>query len=212
MQDISSIRKEYSLQSFDENDADAEPVKQFEKWWRQAESGEVLEFNAMTLATVNAEGKPSARIVLLKAFDDRGFVFYTNYDSRKGQELAANPHAALILFWKELERQVRIEGVVEKLPESESDAYFSTRPHGSKLGAWASPQSQVIDSRALLNSRLHELKNKFGEEVVPRPENWGGYLLKPVAVEFWQGRPDRMHDRLKYNLEDGQWKMHRLAP
>ena len=166
----------------------------------------------MTLATTGTDGQPSARIVLLKSFDDRGFVFYTNYQSRKGQELSENPRASLLFYWPQLWRQVRIEGVVEKISPAESEAYFQSRPLGSKLGAWASNQSQVVDQRETLEARFAELQKRFGEDI-PRPEHWGGYRLKPNSIEFWQGRDNRLHDRLRYGLqEDGGWAIDRLGP
>jgi len=166
----------------------------------------------MTLATASKDGRPSARVVLLKSFDDRGFVFYTNYKSRKGKELGENPRACLLFYWSQLWRQVRIEGEIEKIPTEESEQYFQSRPLGSKLGAWASNQSEVVDSRETLEARFNELQKRFGEEV-PRPEHWGGYRVKPDTIEFWQGRDNRLHDRLQYRLqEDGAWLIERLAP
>ena len=176
-------------------------------------TSEIVEPNAMTLATASADGLPSARVVLLKGFDEKGFVFFTNYESFKGTQLDENPKACLVFFWKELERQVRILGVVSKLPEEESDAYFHSRPVGSRIGAWASPQSQVIQNREWLERTFDQRKVEFGEGNIPRPPHWGGYLVKPVIVEFWQGRFSRLHDRIQYTLqEDGAWKIERLAP
>jgi len=209
---IANLRRNYSFQGLSEGDTDANPFRQFQVWFDQALAAQLLEPNAMTLATAVA-GKPSARIVLLKQFDDRGFVFYTNYHSRKGQELAQNPWAALVFWWADLERQVRIEGQVEKVSERESDEYFHSRPWGSRLGAWASDQSQVIGDRHLLEQRLAELEQKYQDQEIPRPPHWGGYRLVPTAIEFWQGRPKRLHDRLcYYRLENGNWQVKRLSP
>lgn len=209
--DISSIRTEYSRQLLTEASVDADPLRQFDKWWQEALSAEILEPNAMTLATASADGLPSARIVLLKGFDSNGFVFYTNYNSYKGQQLAENPKACLVFFWKELERQVRITGIVTKTSDQDSDAYFYSRPVGSQLGASISPQSTIIESRGWLEKKYEALE-KSGSKIT-RPSHWGGYLVKPVLLEFWQGRPSRLHDRLEYSLqEDGKWKIERLAP
>src|SRR6266850_6917603 len=186
---------------------DADPIRQFQRWYDEmcAIGISELDTTSMTLATATRGGRPSARIVLLKSFDDRGFVFYTNYQSRKGKELSENPRACLLFYWPQLWRQVRIEGEVEKIPATESEEYFQSRPLGSKLGAWASNQSEVVDRRETLESRFAELQKRFGEDV-PRPEHWGGYRLKPNSIEFWQGRDNRLHDRLRYRLEeDGSW-------
>jgi pyridoxamine 5'-phosphate oxidase len=210
---VADLRKEYTRGGLTETDADPNPFKQFQKWFDQALAAQLPEPNAMTLATATPEGKPSARIVLLKGFDSHGFVFYTNYDSHKGQELTANPWAALVFWWAQLERQVRIEGRVEKVSDAESDAYFHSRPKGSQLGAWVSQQSQAIDSRELLELRLQKLNEKYLDREVPRPPYWGGYRVIPTAIEFWQGRPNRLHDRLHYRrLEDGNWAIARLSP
>ena len=166
----------------------------------------------MTVATVGLDGQPSARVVLLKGFDERGFVFYTNYESRKGRELLAHPRAALLFFWPDLERQVRVEGSVEKVTDEESDAYFMSRPHGSRLGAWASPQSEVILGREVVDQRLQEVQQRFGTGEVTRPPHWGGFRVRPTMLEFWQGRPSRLHDRLRYQLTDTSWHRERLAP
>jgi pyridoxamine 5'-phosphate oxidase len=211
--EIASLRQEYAAQVLLEENALPDPVQQFAAWWRQAIESEIVEPNAMTLATASCDGFPAARIVLLKGFDERGFVFFTNYKSFKGMQLQENPKACLVFFWKELERQVRITGLVSKLPAPESDAYFLSRPEGSRLGAWASPQSAVVESRAWLDARYAELVEEQGEKAARRPENWGGYVVKPVIMEFWQGRPSRLHDRLQYSMEEnGGWKLERLAP
>jgi len=209
---ISSIRKDYQLQSLSESDVKQDPIGQFGKWWEEAIASSIDEVNAMTLSTVTAEGKPSARIVLLKGFDERGFVFFTNYESNKGVQLTANPFASLVFFWKELERQVRIEGISEKVNERESDDYFHSRPIGSQLGACASPQSRVIESRRVIENNLEKLQDQYREMEIPRPAHWGGYRVVPQAIEFWQGRSSRLHDRIKYTKENQSWKIVRLAP
>ena len=210
---IADLRKDYALQSLSEAEVNPNPLQQFQIWFDQAIAAEVPEPNAMTLATATPEGMPAARIVLLKGLDEQGFMFYTNYESRKGQELAANPRAVLVFWWAELERQVRIEGTVEKVEESEAIAYFQSRPVGSRLGAWASNQSQVIRDRQVLEQRLQELTRQYQDQEIPKPAHWGGYRVIPTAIEFWQGRPSRLHDRLRYRQESGnQWKIERLAP
>jgi pyridoxamine 5'-phosphate oxidase len=210
---IADLRKEYSSETLLENDVDADPIMQFQKWWDQALATEILEPNAMTLATASPDGLPSARIVLLMGFDSNGFVFYTNYKSYKGLQLEENPKACLVFHWKELERQVRIMGLVSKLKEDESDAYYSSRPIGSRIGAWASPQSQPIENREWLEKEFEKRKEEFQNTEIHRPSFWGGYNVKPVIIEFWQGRFSRLHDRLQYNLkDDGKWKIERLAP
>jgi len=202
------------LSALTKDKIDANPIRQFQSWSDEVRAQGVSEQDtiSMTLATTGTDGQPSARIVLLKSFNDRGFVFYTNYQSRKGQELSENPRASLLFYWPQLWRQVRIEGVVEKISPAESEAYFQSRPLGSKLGAWASNQSQVVDQRETLEARFAELQKRFGENI-PRPEHWGGYRLKPNSIEFWQGRDNRLHDRLRYRLqEDGGWAIDRLGP
>ena len=210
---VADLRKDYTLQGLRETDALPNPFQQFQKWFDQALAAQLTEPNAMTLATATQSGKPSARMVLLKDFDERGFVFYTNYKSHKGQELAENPQAALVFWWAELERQVRISGQVEKLSNQESDEYFHSRPFSSRLGAWASAQSQVISDRVVLELRLQELKTEYENKDVPRPPHWGGFRVIPTVIEFWQGRPNRLHDRLDYRrLNDGRWLIERLSP
>jgi pyridoxamine 5'-phosphate oxidase len=213
--DISSgaLRNERALQPLLEGDLDPSPIVQFQKWFDQAVAAQLPQPEAMTLATANAAGRPSARIVLLKGCDERGFVFYTNYTSRKGQELAENAHASLVFWWAELMRQVRIEGRVEKVASEEAEAYYATRPRGSQLGAWASPQSRVLAGRAELEHRFEELEKEYQNREVPRPPHWGGYRLIPSALEFWQGRENRLHDRLRYRrLGNEGWLVERLSP
>jgi pyridoxamine 5'-phosphate oxidase len=211
--EIANIRKEYISGGLSESDLDADPIRQFEKWFQQALAANALDANAMTLATATPDGQPSARVVLLKAFDASGFTFFTNYESRKSRELTANARAALLFFWPELQRQVRIEGTVEPVSEAESDEYFRSRPLGSRLGAWASAQSEVISSREVLEDRVREAAQRFPDGEVPRPPFWGGFRIRPQTIEFWQGRPDRLHDRLRYQLvpPDG-WRIERLSP
>jgi len=211
-QDISAIRTDYQKQSLRRRDVDSHPIIQFQKWFDEALKAQVHEPNAMTLSTVNGLGQPSGRIVLLKDVDSNGFRFYTNYTSRKGQELQHNPKAALTFFWGELERQVRIEGTVLKVDPEISTAYFKSRPIGSQIGALTSPQSQVIESRDWLENRLDEITKQVGDTSPDRPEHWGGYILIPTWIEFWQGRPSRLHDRIAYTWMDGTWKIDRLAP
>ncbi len=212
-QTIADLRKEYTISGLTETDVEPDPFKQFHKWFEQALAAQLPEPNAMTLATASPDGKPSARIVLLKNLDEQGFVFYTNYESHKGQQLKVNPYGALVFWWAELERQVRIEGQVEKVPDAQSDAYFHSRPLGSQLGAWASQQSQVIDKREVLLVKLQQLEQQYLDQKIPRPPHWGGYRLIPTAIEFWQGRPNRLHDRLFYRLrENGSWLLERLSP
>jgi len=209
---IAAIRADYQRASLNEEDAGNDPLAFFGKWFAEAEAAEVSEVNAMTLATADAAGKPHARIVLLKGLDAEGFVFFTNYHSAKGHELAARPNAALLFFWKELERQVRIEGIVEQVSAAESDAYFNSRPAGSRIGAWASPQSQPIAGRKVLEQAEAALKEKYKGGDIPRPAHWGGYRLIPNRIEFWQGRSSRLHDRLVFELADQVWQRYRLAP
>lgn len=209
---IADIRKDYALRRLDESDVDADPFKQFHAWLQEAIEAQVPEPTAMTLATAGASGRPAARIMLLKALDDRGFVFYTNYASRKGAELEARPAAALTFFWKELERQVRIEGAVEKVSAAESDEYFASRPLGSRIGAWASTQSATIESRQWLEARVRAAEAQHGESP-PRPPHWGGYRVIPDWLEFWQGRQSRLHDRIAYARgAGGAWQVSRLSP
>jgi pyridoxamine 5'-phosphate oxidase len=206
-------RKDYQRFHLREEDADPDPIRQFASWFEDASLSEVPEVNAMALATATADGHPSVRIVLLRGFDERGFTFFTNYESRKARELDENPHAALVLFWHELERQVRIEGRVERASDEESDRYFHGRPAGSRIGAWASPQSRVIPHREVLEALYHEVEARYPEGAIPRPTNWGGYRVIPESIEFWQGRPNRLHDRLRYSrTPQGQWLIERLAP
>ena len=210
---IADIRKVYQLQSLLEKDVNSDPIKQFETWWQQAIQGKIEEPNAMTLATCNAEGKPSARIVLLKGIKKNGFIFFTNYQSRKGKEIEEKHFVSLLFFWKELERQVRIEGKIKKVSVAESDEYFISRPRESRIGAWSSPQSAIIENREFLQKNVEKYNLQFGTKIVPRPDCWGGYIVEPSSIEFWQGRPGRLHDRLQYSLsENNGWLMKRLAP
>ena len=210
---ISSIRKEYRQAAFSEEAAADDPFRQFDRWWSEALHSGIEEVNAMVLSTVASSGMPSSRTVLLKGYDGGGFVFYTNYESNKGRELERHPFASLLFFWKELERQVRIEGGCKRVSEAESDAYFASRPEGSRIGAWASPQSRVIPSREYLDEQSELMRRRFPEDAIPRPPHWGGYRVVPVMVEFWQGRPDRLHDRMRYERSaNGTWQRNRLAP
>ena len=209
--DLAQLRNDYALKTLDERDVDRDPLKQFGVWMVEAIHAQVPEPTAMSLSTVGADGRPAGRIVLLKGLDPQGFVFYTNYQSRKGRDLAAHPAAALTFLWKELERQVRIEGEVEKVSEDDSTAYYKTRPLGSRIGAWASPQSEAIENRAWLEKRWEELGKQHGENP-PRPSHWGGYRVVPEYIEFWQGRRSRLHDRIAYNRLGNAWEITRLAP
>ncbi|HGL4257611.1 pyridoxamine 5'-phosphate oxidase [Burkholderia dolosa] len=214
MTTLADLRINYSRASLDEADVAPDPFAQFDRWFNEALAAKLPEPNTMTLATVGADGRPSARIVLIKGVDARGFVFFTNYESRKGRELAAHPYAALLFYWIELERQVRIEGRIEKTSAEESDRYFASRPLGSRIGAWASEQSAVIDSRATLEAREKAVAERFGDDP-PRPPHWGGYRVVPDAIEFWQGRPSRLHDRLLYTRDASApqgWTISRLSP
>lgn len=211
--DLAAIRKEYRLQSLSEQDVDANPIKQFEKWFQQALASGIEEPNAMTFATSTTDGKPSARTVLLKGIKENGFVFFTNYESKKGKQINDNPFACLVFFWKELERQVRIEGEIKKITDEESDEYFASRPLESRIGAWSSPQSKVIESREVLEKNVAYFTNKYQSQNIPRPPHWGGYILVPSLIEFWQGGPGRLHDRLQYSIDKiNSWIIQRLAP
>lgn len=210
--DIAQLRREYSLKSLNESDVNPDPIKMFDIWLNEAIESEIPEPNAMTLATSTFEGKPSARVVLLKQFDSNGFAFFTNYESRKAKNLLQNPYAALVFFWPELERQIRIEGKVSKASPQESDKYFKIRPEKSKIGAWASPQSKVIPSRKYLEKLMLDFEEEFHGKKINRPDNWGGYILRPSIIEFWQGRPNRLHDRIQFTLVNEKWLIERLAP
>jgi len=209
---IQNLRQDYRHASLTETDIDENPFKQFEKWFKDAVTSQLFEPNVMTLATAGLSGKPTARILLLKGFDEHGFIFFSNYDSKKGKELEENPYAAMVFFWAELERQVRIEGVISKVNEDTSSAYFHSRPKGSQIGAAASPQSSIIPNREVLEEQVALLTEKYSDQEVPRPLNWGGYQLKPTHIEFWQGRSSRLHDRIAYTEVNGTWVINRLAP
>jgi pyridoxamine 5'-phosphate oxidase len=213
MTKLSDIRKNYTKGELTIDNAEKDPIDQFNKWFKEALVNDLLEPNAMTLSTVNASGRPSSRIVLLKEIANNKFVFYTNYQSNKGKALEENPACAINFFWPELERQVRIEGMAERVDEPTATAYFQSRPRGSQLGAWASPQSSLIKDRELLEKRVAELEKLYeGKEVLPKPKQWGGYAVEPFLFEFWQGRSNRLHDRLLYTMENNSWRIDRLAP
>jgi len=211
--ELQDTRKDYTLKALDREHISDDPINQFTRWYKEYIEAEPIDVNAMTLSTVSEDGYPASRVVLLKGVADGGFEFYTNYNSDKGIEMKSNPNISLNFFWPELERQVRVEGQVVKLTEAESDEYFNSRPLGSRIGAWASPQSQVIENREVLEERLEELEKRFEKEEVTRPPHWGGYRVMPKMIEFWQGRPSRLHDRMRYILlKDDSWKIERLAP
>jgi pyridoxamine 5'-phosphate oxidase len=206
-------RKDHNRSRLLEEDVDPDPIRQFLAWYEDASQSGVAESNAMALATATPDGRPSVRMVLLRGVDERGFTFFTNYESRKAREIEANPRAAFVFFWHELERQVRVEGRIERASAAESDDYFRSRPKGARLGAWASPQSDVVASRDVLEARFRGLEDQYPHDDIPRPANWGGYRLMPDSIEFWQGRPNRLHDRLRYTRRDkGSWRIERLAP
>jgi pyridoxamine 5'-phosphate oxidase len=210
---VADIRRDYSQKQLLETNVAATPYEQFTAWWQEVIAAQIDEANAMTLATASADGFPSARIVLLKDFTEKGFSFFTNYESYKGKQLEENPKACLVFFWKELERQVRVTGLVERLGEGESNEYYQSRPEASRIGAWTSPQSQVIENRQWLDDHFNEMVKELEGTEIKKPPYWGGYIVKPVIIEFWQGRPGRLHDRIQYSLQgDGSWKIERLAP
>jgi pyridoxamine 5'-phosphate oxidase len=210
--DAAKLRREYTRAGLDAASMNPDPIVQFEAWFEKVVEANLPEPNAMTLATVSGEGRPSARTVLLKGYDGRGFVFYTNYEGRKARELEANPACALLFYWGELERQVRVEGRASRLPGGESDAYFASRPRGSRLGAWASEQSRPVRDRSVLEERIRALEAEYEDREIPRPPFWGGYRVDPETIEFWQGRENRLHDRISYRREEGAWRLERLQP
>ena len=210
--DLGRLRQVYQKQSLLEGSVDSNPINQFHNWWQEVIDSKIEEPNAMMLSTCNNEGKPSSRIVLLKEVNENGFVFFTNYQSRKGKEMDQNNFVSILFFWKELERQVRVEGKVVKIPTEKSDKYFASRPRESQVGAWSSPQSEVIESRSVLEKNEKQYSDQFQNQNIERPQHWGGYLVIPQQMEFWQGRPGRLHDRLRYSLREKQWVIERLAP
>ena len=212
MDHVARLRHEYTRAGLEESDAASDPIEQFRSWFGEVLAADLHEPNAMTLATATPDGRPSARVVLLKGFDERGFVFYTSYEGRKGRELETNPDCALVFYWGELERQVRVEGRASRVPEEESDEYFGSRPRGSRLGAWASEQSRPVEGRGVLEERLQELEAEYEGREVLRPPFWGGYRVEPEVIEFWQGRENRLHDRLVYRRSGGSWRRERLQP
>lgn len=211
-ENIQNLRQDYRSAQLSEHEVDNDPIRQFQKWFAETLNAQLYEPNVMTLATADRFGRPSARIVLLKGIENDGFVFFTNYNSDKGQQLLENPQAALVFFWADLERQVRIEGVVSKVSPEVSDEYFHSRPAGSQIGAVASPQSKIIENRKILEDKVISLTTKYEGLEIPRPEHWGGYLVEPSKIEFWQGRQSRLHDRILYELKEGSWIINRLAP
>ena len=211
-ENLQNLRQDYRSAQLNENEVHADPMQQFKKWFTDALNAKLYEPNVMTLATADSDSKPTARIVLLKGFDENGFIFFTNYESKKGRDLIENPQAALVFFWAELERQVRIEGVVSKVDAQTSADYFHSRPIGSQIGALVSPQSAVISDRTILEDKVVALTTQYEGMEIPRPANWGGYLVEPTHIEFWQGRTSRLHDRIVYDLTEGEWLIKRLAP
>ena len=213
MQNLPNLRKEYTKSTVDIKTVDKDPINQFEHWFNEALKSEVLEPNAMSLATINEQGRPASRIVLLKGIEERKFQFFTNYHSKKGKELEKNPACAVTFFWPELERQIRIEGITSRVDIKISEAYFQSRPKGSQVGAWASPQSSIIESREILEERAKQIEKKYKDaDKLPKPHQWGGFEIEPFLIEFWQGRANRLHDRIEYTLIEGKWQIHRLAP
>lgn len=213
MQTLSKLRMEYSKASLDISTIASNPIEQFENWFHESLEAKVLEPNAMNLSTINEHNRPSSRIVLLKGIEQNKFIFYTNYQSSKGRELSNNPACALTFFWPELERQIRIEGIADRVDEIRSERYFQSRPRGAQIGAWTSPQSSIIENRHILEERILQMEKKFeGQALLPKPNQWGGYQVEPLIIEFWQGRPNRLHDRIQFSKVDSDWKIHRLAP